>query len=174
MSELGKVDTGQSYDNWQGLRWARGAWGSDSLSPGSRSLYFVPARFDRFWPKSAEAGSDAETRLRDCSRFPLHDLQLNFGRRLHSTGQPRIHPRYSLSVCPDTAIPWMAEQSPPTMAPSSNPDDPPSPFPLTAVDRSVLAMTDEEFHPHTWEELKQIIGVCSWRPPSFNGGRDHF
>jgi hypothetical protein len=42
-----------------------------------------------------------------------------------------------------------------------DPDDA-SPFPLTAVDRSVLAMTDEDFHPHTWNELKQIIGVCSW------------
>lgn len=33
-----------------------------------------------------------------------------------------------------------------------------SPFPLTDVDRSQLAMKDEEFHPHTWDDLKQIIG----------------
>ncbi|EXJ82677.1 hypothetical protein A1O3_06491 [Capronia epimyces CBS 606.96] len=41
------------------------------------------------------------------------------------------------------------------MAP--DPDDTPSPFPLTDLDRSVLAMSDAQFHPHTWEELKQII-----------------
>lgn len=41
-----------------------------------------------------------------------------------------------------------------------DPDDTPAPFPLTAVDRSVLAMTDEEFQPHTWDDLKQIIGGC--------------
>ncbi|OQV00198.1 hypothetical protein CLAIMM_05730 [Cladophialophora immunda] len=40
---------------------------------------------------------------------------------------------------------------------ASNPDNTPSPFPLTAVDQSVLAMTDDQFHPHTWEELKQVI-----------------
>lgn len=34
------------------------------------------------------------------------------------------------------------------------------PFPLTDVDRAVLAMTDDEFHPQTWEELGEIIGVC--------------
>ncbi|KIX03925.1 uncharacterized protein Z518_07478 [Rhinocladiella mackenziei CBS 650.93] len=31
------------------------------------------------------------------------------------------------------------------------------PFQLTDVDRSILAMTDDQFSPHTWEELKQII-----------------
>lgn len=36
-----------------------------------------------------------------------------------------------------------------------------SPFPLTAVDRSVLAMTDDEFHPQSWEDLKQIIGTAT-------------
>ncbi|EXJ54473.1 hypothetical protein A1O7_09813 [Cladophialophora yegresii CBS 114405] len=43
------------------------------------------------------------------------------------------------------------------MAVPPDSDNTPSPFPLTAVDRAVLAMTDEEFHPHTWDELKQII-----------------
>ena len=33
-----------------------------------------------------------------------------------------------------------------------------SPFPLTDVDRWVLSQTDEEFHLHTWTELKDIIG----------------
>ncbi len=33
-----------------------------------------------------------------------------------------------------------------------------SPFPLTDVDRWVLSQTDEEFHLHDWEELKEIIG----------------
>ena len=32
------------------------------------------------------------------------------------------------------------------------------PFPLTEVDRNVLSQTDEEFKPHSWEELNQIIG----------------
>jgi|UniRef100_A0A0D2XZG8 hypothetical protein len=32
-----------------------------------------------------------------------------------------------------------------------------APFPLTAVDRWVLSQTDEEFHKHDWEELKEII-----------------
>ncbi|KIV83655.1 hypothetical protein PV11_05659 [Exophiala sideris] len=32
-----------------------------------------------------------------------------------------------------------------------------APFALTAIDRDVLAMSDDDFHPQTWEELKQII-----------------
>ncbi|KAI1460665.1 hypothetical protein F4805DRAFT_454592 [Annulohypoxylon moriforme] len=36
------------------------------------------------------------------------------------------------------------------------PDD--APFPLTDVDRWVLSLTDEEYHYHDWEEMKQIIG----------------
>ncbi|PBP17189.1 hypothetical protein BUE80_DR012121 [Diplocarpon rosae] len=31
------------------------------------------------------------------------------------------------------------------------------PFPLTDVDKWVLSQTDEEFHLHDWEELKEII-----------------
>lgn len=37
-----------------------------------------------------------------------------------------------------------------------------SPFPLTDIDRSNLSITDVEFHPHTWEELKIIIGVWTY------------
>ncbi len=33
------------------------------------------------------------------------------------------------------------------------------PFPLTAVDRHNLSITDAEFKPHTWAELKHIIGA---------------
>lgn len=33
-----------------------------------------------------------------------------------------------------------------------------SPFPLTETDKWVLSQTDEEFHLHDWEELKDIIG----------------
>ncbi|KAL9622840.1 MAG: hypothetical protein Q9160_002766 [Pyrenula sp. 1 TL-2023] len=33
----------------------------------------------------------------------------------------------------------------------------PFPFPLTDIDRYVLSQTDEEFHYHSWDELKQII-----------------
>ncbi|EKD21305.1 hypothetical protein MBM_00418 [Drepanopeziza brunnea f. sp. 'multigermtubi' MB_m1] len=32
-----------------------------------------------------------------------------------------------------------------------------APFPLTDIDRWVLAQTDEEFHLHDWEELKGIV-----------------
>lgn len=32
------------------------------------------------------------------------------------------------------------------------------PFPLTEVDKWVLSQTDEEFHLHDWEELREIIG----------------
>lgn len=34
-----------------------------------------------------------------------------------------------------------------------------SPFPLTEVDKWVLSQTDEEFQLHTWEELKDVIGM---------------
>lgn len=33
------------------------------------------------------------------------------------------------------------------------------PFPLTAVDRYNLSLKDDDFEPHTWNELKQIIGT---------------
>lgn len=33
-----------------------------------------------------------------------------------------------------------------------------APFPLTEVDKWVLSQTDEEFHKHGWQELKEIIG----------------
>ena len=36
-----------------------------------------------------------------------------------------------------------------------------APFPLTETDREQLALDDAEFDPHTWEELKQIIGVMN-------------
>lgn len=32
------------------------------------------------------------------------------------------------------------------------------PFPLTAVDRAQLELADEEYEPHTWEQLRQIVG----------------
>ena len=34
-----------------------------------------------------------------------------------------------------------------------------SPIFLTEVDKQILAQTDEEFHYHSWEELKQIICI---------------
>ena len=34
-----------------------------------------------------------------------------------------------------------------------------SPFPLTDTDRWILSQTDEEFHLHDWDELKDIIGM---------------
>ncbi len=36
--------------------------------------------------------------------------------------------------------------------------DAPLPFALTPLDRLILAQKDEDFHAHTWEELKEIIG----------------
>lgn len=39
------------------------------------------------------------------------------------------------------------------------------PFPLTETDRRDLKITDEEFEPHTWEELKLIIGLSPARGP---------
>jgi hypothetical protein len=38
--------------------------------------------------------------------------------------------------------------------------DAPLPFNLTALDRQILAQTDEEFHSHSWDELRDIIGEC--------------
>lgn len=35
-----------------------------------------------------------------------------------------------------------------------------APFPLTTVDREQFALSDDEFKPHTWDELKQIIGAA--------------
>jgi hypothetical protein len=32
-------------------------------------------------------------------------------------------------------------------------------FPLTAIDREILAMKDEDFALVTWEQLKEIIGM---------------
>ena len=32
-------------------------------------------------------------------------------------------------------------------------------FELSDADKAVLEITDEEFKPHTWEELKQVIGM---------------
>jgi hypothetical protein len=32
------------------------------------------------------------------------------------------------------------------------------PFPLTDVDKWVLSQTDEEFHLHNWDELREITG----------------
>ena len=40
------------------------------------------------------------------------------------------------------------------------------PFNLTAVDREILASTDEEFHLQTWEDLKLIIGTSLHIPTS--------
>lgn len=33
------------------------------------------------------------------------------------------------------------------------------PFPLTDVDRWVLSQTDEEYQKHSWDELKDIVGM---------------
>lgn len=33
------------------------------------------------------------------------------------------------------------------------------PFELTVTDRQNLAQGDDKFQPHTWDELKEIIGI---------------
>ena len=39
-------------------------------------------------------------------------------------------------------------------------------FELNDKDREILAQTDEEFHFHTWEGLKEIIGMMTGRSGS--------
>lgn len=43
-------------------------------------------------------------------------------------------------------------------------NDQSAPFHLTDVDRAILAQSDDEFVPHSWEELKEIVGMHA--PPS--------
>lgn len=43
-------------------------------------------------------------------------------------------------------------------APSGKELEKEPPFPLTEVDKWVLSQTDEEFHLHNWDELRDIIG----------------
>lgn len=38
------------------------------------------------------------------------------------------------------------------------------PFELTTTDRQNLAQGDEKFQPHTWDELKDIIGITYFDP----------
>jgi hypothetical protein len=33
------------------------------------------------------------------------------------------------------------------------------PFPLTDIDRKVLATKDEDFHRYTWDDLRNIVGM---------------
>lgn len=33
------------------------------------------------------------------------------------------------------------------------------PFPLTAIDREILATKDEDYHRTTWQDLERIIGM---------------
>lgn len=35
-------------------------------------------------------------------------------------------------------------------------------LPLTALERQILSMKDEDYHYHTWEDLKEIIGECAF------------
>jgi len=37
-------------------------------------------------------------------------------------------------------------------------DKQPPPFPLTERDKWLLSISDDEFTPHSWDNLKQIIG----------------
>jgi hypothetical protein len=45
--------------------------------------------------------------------------------------------------------------------PSGNEVEKEPPFPLTEIDKWVLSQTDEEFHLHDWDELREIIGGCN-------------
>lgn len=42
------------------------------------------------------------------------------------------------------------------------------PFPLTDIDREILATKDEDYHRITWEDLKIIIGASHAAHPSHN------
>ena len=46
-----------------------------------------------------------------------------------------------------------------SLQPTTEANGDPLPFNLTDVDRATLAQTDEEFVPHSWEELKDIVGL---------------
>ena len=35
------------------------------------------------------------------------------------------------------------------------------PFPLTAIDREILATKDEDYHRTTWQDLERIIGMTA-------------
>jgi len=52
----------------------------------------------------------------------------------------------------------MDKQSRVEMTPNEIDYDNP-PFPLTAIDREVLATKDEDYHRITWDDLKHIIGT---------------
>jgi hypothetical protein len=49
--------------------------------------------------------------------------------------------------------------------PSIGEIDKSSPFRLTDKDRYNLSLTDAEFKPHTWDDLKIIIGVLDLSLP---------
>jgi hypothetical protein len=36
------------------------------------------------------------------------------------------------------------------------------PFELSEADKAILVLTDEEFVPHTWEDVKQVVGKSSY------------
>lgn len=38
------------------------------------------------------------------------------------------------------------------------------PFPLTAIDRGILATKDEDYHQITWEDLQTIVGMPNNQP----------
>ena len=54
-----------------------------------------------------------------------------------------------------TDIQWLNNQA---VMPAQNIYTGSMPFELNAMDRRILAQTDEEFHLQTWDELKRIIG----------------
>lgn len=59
----------------------------------------------------------------------------------------------------------MGDNSAPEKAPEKE-----APFPLTKVDKWVLSQTDHEYTPHTWDELREIIGTVrsgGWTPLYF-------
>ena len=53
----------------------------------------------------------------------------------------------------------MGEASAPQEVTAEDIDYNDPPFPLTAIDREVLATRDEDYHRITWEDLKRIIGT---------------
>lgn len=43
-------------------------------------------------------------------------------------------------------------------------EDPPPAFALTELDQKILSMTDEEYQPHSWGNLRQLIGEAKMPP----------
>ncbi|KAL8706101.1 MAG: hypothetical protein Q9201_000803 [Fulgogasparrea decipioides] len=74
---------------------------------------------------------------------------------------PKSHKRRALQERrnAEAHLTTVRRAKPQTMNAPSPQEPEPQAFPLTEKDRETLACSDSEFHPHTWEDLKQIIAT---------------